>query len=154
MMQNPVTPEYWQQQSRAVVEATASGATSASGAVDVRQVGLARAELLRRDQEYSEGQEAGRRAWEAEREQSRRTFEIKMFEAAGNRAAIQQEHEEKLARMQANTAREAALIQAQATEKAAETQTKVARGAAAAAVAAAVAAFLSLAVTVALAWIK
>jgi hypothetical protein len=116
--------------------------------------GAAQAELLRRDREYAEAQEDGRRRWEAEREQSRRTFEIDLFQAAGNRAAVQQEHEEKLARMQADVAREAALIQAQATESAAERQIQVGRWSAAAAVAAAFAALLSLAVTVVLSWMK
>jgi hypothetical protein len=77
-----------------------------------------------------------------------------MFEAAGNRIAIQQDHEERLVNMQAATAREAAAVQAQTTEKAADKQVRVARWSAAAAIAAVVAAMLSLAVTVALPLMK
>ena len=139
---------------RSRLEALASGITSPSGTPSPSAVGEARTELLREDQEYAEGQEASRRLWEDEREQSRRSFEIKMFEAAGNRAAIQQEHDEKLANLQAAAAKEAAVIQAQATEKAADKQVKVARWSAAAAIAAAVAALLSLAVTLALSLMK
>jgi hypothetical protein len=103
--------------------------------------------LARRDREHAEKQEQSRRAYEDERDASRRDFELKMFEAAGNRAAVQQEHDEKLARMQADAAREAAIIQAQATEQSAERQVRVARWSAVAAIAAAFAAFLSLTVT-------
>jgi Fe2+ transport system protein B len=144
------SPESWKTADRGVVEEYASGLNT----IDTRVIGLARAELVRRDQEYAQEREDDRRHWEDEREQSRRTFEIKMFEAAGSRAAIQQEHDEKLARMQADAAQEAALIQAQATERAAERQIQVGRWSAAAVVAAAVAALLSLAVTVVLSWMK
>jgi hypothetical protein len=68
-----------------------------SGSFPLR--GACKAELIRRDREYAEEREQSRRAYEDQREGERREFEIKMFEAAGNRAAVQQEHDEKLARM-------------------------------------------------------
>jgi hypothetical protein len=130
---------------RASLEVTANGPTHFSGTRSIEEVGLAKAEIIRRDREYAEQQEQSRRAYEDQREASRRDFEIRIFQAAGNRAAVQQQHEEKLARMQADAAREAATIQARATEQAAERQVKIARWAAVAAMAAAVAAFISLA---------
>lgn len=121
----------------------------ASGYVDPPTQGAAKAELSRRDRDYTETQEISRREYEDQREASRREFEVKVFVAAGNRAAVQQEHEEKLARMQADAAREAATIQAQATEHAAERQVRVARWSAYAAMGAAIAALISLVVTAA-----
>jgi hypothetical protein len=67
-----------------MVEATASGAT-----VDVRQVGLARAELIRCDREYTEAQE-----------QSRRRFEVGLFNAEGERDTKRKEFEEALTQRQ------------------------------------------------------
>jgi hypothetical protein len=56
---------------------------------DFPNLGAARVELLRRDNEYAEQQE-----------RSRRTFETDMFEAVGKREAARQEFEEKLAQRQ------------------------------------------------------
>jgi len=131
---------------RADVEQIAHSIVS-TGVVSAEEAAEARAELIRRDREYDEKRERDRRAYEDAREASRREFEIKRFTAEGNRAATQQQHEERLAQMQAGAAREAASIQARATERAAERQVKVASWSAAAAIAAATAAFASLAVT-------
>jgi hypothetical protein len=70
------TREYWRTAEREQVEQYATGRHTS----DTFVVGLARAELARRDQEWSEEQEADRRAWEAEREQSRRQFETELAE--------------------------------------------------------------------------
>src|SRR5579862_4676392 len=107
-------PEYWRRANRSEVEAWASAATSASGAVNVRVLGLARAELVRRDGEYAEQQEQSRRDYEDRREADRRDFEIKRFELEGRRLSDQQEQQERLAKMQVEAAREAAAIQAEA----------------------------------------
>jgi hypothetical protein len=48
-----------------MVEATARGVTSSSGQVNVRHLGLARVELIRRDQEDAEQQERSRRDFES-----------------------------------------------------------------------------------------
>ena len=68
------TREYWRTADREPVEQYAIGRHTS----DTFVVGLARAELARRDQEWSEEQEADRCAWEAEREQSRRQFETEL----------------------------------------------------------------------------
>ena len=77
-------PEYWRQADRAELEAQTSAATR-TGAVNARAVGLARAELVRRDGEYAEQQEQSRRDYEDRREADRREFEIKRFELEGRR---------------------------------------------------------------------
>ena len=93
---------------RAEVETIASGRTSASSRLDVGELGAARAELVRRDQEYAEQQE-----------QSRRQFEIELFNSQGAREVQrkqfeqeltkqQMDHASKLAREQLDTARSAA----------------------------------------------
>ena len=64
MAQSSGTADYWREQDRALVELTASGATGAAGMVDVRQLGLARAELYRRNREDAEQQEHSRREFE------------------------------------------------------------------------------------------
>jgi len=138
--------------SRAQLEEIAHGSMYSAGTQSAQDVAMAKVELIRRDREFAEAQEQSRRAYEDQREATRREFEIKMFEAAGNRAAVQQQHAEKLAQMQANAARDAATIQAQATQQSAERQVRVARWSAYAAIAAAIAALLSLAVTVAGLW--
>jgi hypothetical protein len=56
---------------RAEVEAIASGRTTSTGRLDVRELGSARAELARRDQEYAEQQEEAHREFEREMERSR-----------------------------------------------------------------------------------
>jgi hypothetical protein len=65
MTHTPETPEYWRDQDRHVVEAIASGVMTRSGAVNVVQLGLAKAELIRRDREHAEEQERSRRDFES-----------------------------------------------------------------------------------------
>ena len=65
MTHRPQTADYWRERERDWVEAVASGATSPSGSVDVRQLGLARAELIRRDREHAEQQEQKRQDFES-----------------------------------------------------------------------------------------
>jgi hypothetical protein len=65
MTHGPDTADYWREQERHLVEATASGATNPSGQVNVRQLGLAKAELIRRDREHAEQQERSRRDFES-----------------------------------------------------------------------------------------
>jgi hypothetical protein len=65
MTEDPNTAAYWREQDRALVEATARGVTSSSGQVNVRHLGLARVELIRRDQEDAEQQERSRRDFES-----------------------------------------------------------------------------------------
>jgi hypothetical protein len=65
------------------------------------QVGEARAELLRRDQEYAEAQELSRREYEDDRAATRREFEERLMQR-------QMEHASRLAEEQLNTARAAA----------------------------------------------
>jgi hypothetical protein len=60
----------WRDMDRAEVEAIASG-RAAGARLDVRELGAARAELVRRDQEYAEQQEQARREFEREMEGSR-----------------------------------------------------------------------------------
>jgi hypothetical protein len=61
---------------RAEVEAIASGRTNASGQLDVRLLGSARAELVRRDEEYAEKQEKIRQDFEREMERTRTEREM------------------------------------------------------------------------------
>src|SRR5436309_14572199 len=84
---------------RATLEMMASGVTSAAGYLDPTKLGLAKAELIRRDREYAEQQEQSRRSYEDQREANRLTSESEMFNASGKRAVIQQQQAEKLARM-------------------------------------------------------
>jgi hypothetical protein len=65
MTHRPDTADYWREQPREVVEAIASGVRSAGGAVNVVQVGLAKAELIRRDRENAEQEERSRRDFES-----------------------------------------------------------------------------------------
>ena len=60
----------WREMDRADVEAIASGRTT-GGRLDVRELGSARAELVRRDQEYAEEQEKARQEFEREMERGR-----------------------------------------------------------------------------------
>jgi hypothetical protein len=60
----PDIADYRREQNREVVEATASGVRSVGGAVSVIQLGLAKAELIRRDREHAEQQERSRRDFE------------------------------------------------------------------------------------------
>jgi len=61
MTHSPESAEYWREQDRHVVEAVASGVMTRGGAVSVVQLGLAKAELIRRDREHTEEQEHTRR---------------------------------------------------------------------------------------------
>jgi hypothetical protein len=65
MTHSPETADYWREQDRDMVEATASGVTSPSGTINMRQLGLARVELNRRNREYAEQQEQSRRDFES-----------------------------------------------------------------------------------------
>ena len=85
----------WRDMDRAEVEAIASGRTSASGQLDVRALGSARAELVRRDQEYAEQQEKIRQEFEremekirTEREKDRQAFDASL--AVDSREAARQ----------------------------------------------------------------
>jgi hypothetical protein len=59
------TAAYWREQDRGRVEAIASGIMYPGGRVDLRQLGLARVELIRRDREDAEQQERLRRDFES-----------------------------------------------------------------------------------------
>jgi hypothetical protein len=60
------TAAYWREQDRARVEEVASGITRYNGAfLNPRQMGLAKAELMRRDREDAEQQERSRRDFES-----------------------------------------------------------------------------------------
>ena len=122
---------------RAEVEAIASGRIATSGRLDVRELGSARAELARRDQEYSEQQEKAHQEFEREMERSR-------IEREKNR----QEFDAALARENREAAREAVRLQAEATREAAERQIRIGRLAAWAAVASALAAMFAFAITI------
>jgi hypothetical protein len=98
----------WRDMDRAEVEAIASGRTTTSGQLNVRDLGSARAELVRRDEEYAEQQEKIRQQFEqeiertrTEREMSRQDFEEKLVQRQIDHAAT-------LAREQLNTAQAAA----------------------------------------------
>ena len=69
----------WRDANRAEVELWASTARLASGQGN-DQVGEARAELLRRDQEYAEAQELSRREYEDDRAATRREFEERLMQ--------------------------------------------------------------------------
>jgi hypothetical protein len=133
----------WRDMDRAEVEAIASGRTSASGQLDVRALGSARAELVRRDQEYAEQQEKIRQEFEremekirTEREKDRQAFDASL--AVDSREAARQ-----AARVQSDAAKEAAKLQVAATREVAQRQIRIGWLAAGAAVAAAIAAAAS-----------
>jgi len=85
MTHTPDKPEYWRDQDRAVVEAVASGVMTHSGTVNVVQLGLAKAELIRRDREHVEAQEQSRQLFELHCDTNRVNHDLKMFEEAGLR---------------------------------------------------------------------
>ena len=59
------TAAYWREQDRPRVEEVANQPASHSGqSLDPRQIGLAKADLIRRDREYTEQQERSRRSFE------------------------------------------------------------------------------------------
>jgi hypothetical protein len=127
----------WRDMDRAEVEAIASGRTTSNGRLDVRELGGARAELVRRDQEYAEQQEEAHREFEREMERSRteREKNRQQFDAA-------------FARENREVARETVRLQAEATREAVERQIRIGRLAAWAAVASALAAMFAVAVTI------
>ncbi len=98
----------WRDMDRAEVEAIASGRTT-GGRLDVRELGAARAELVRRDQEYAEQQEKIRQEFEREIERSR-----------AEREKSRQEFDAALARENREAARETAKLQAAAIREATE----------------------------------
>jgi hypothetical protein len=126
----------WREMDRAEIEAIASGRTT-GGRLDVRELGSARAELVRRDQEYSEQQEKARQEFEREVERSRT-----------EREKSQQEFDTALAREHREAEHGAARLQAEATREAAEQQMRIGRLAVWTAVASAIAAFAAAVVTV------
>ena len=122
---------------RAEVEAIASGRTITSGRLDVSELGSARAELVRRDQEYAEQQEKIRQEFEREMERSR-----------SEREKSRQELDAALARENRETTKEAVRLLANATRETAERQVRILRLATWAAVASALAALFALAITI------
>ena len=126
----------WREMDRAEVEAIASGRTT-GGRLDVRELGSARAELVRRDQEYAEEQEKARQEFEREMERSR-------IERERRREGF----DTQLARENREAEREAAGLHTEATREAAERQIRIARMAVWAVVASAFAAMFALAVTI------
>jgi hypothetical protein len=127
----------WRDMDRAEVEAIASGRTTTSGRLDVGELGSARAELARRDQEYAEEQEKARQEFERDLERSRT-----------EREKSRQEFDAALVRENREAAKEAVSHQAEATRQAAERQMRIGRLAAWAAITSAVAAFAAVAVTI------
>ena len=101
----------WRDMDRAEVEAIASGRTLPSGRLGVEEVGSARAELVRRDQEYAEQQEK-----------------------------IRQEFDAALAGENREAARQVAQMLSEAAKEVSERQIRIGRQAVRAAVAAAIAA--------------
>jgi hypothetical protein len=100
--------ETWRQMDRVLLETYAARLPIDSG----RSVGLARAEVIRRDREYTQQQERGRD-----------NFELKMFDKVDMREAARHEFEEKLAQRQMDHASELAKEQldtAQAAARAAK----------------------------------
>jgi hypothetical protein len=91
----------WREVPRAELETIASATTNAAAFVDQKDLGEARAELVRRDREYAEAQEQSRRKYEDERAATRREFEEQLMRR-------QMEHASNLAEEQLNTARSAA----------------------------------------------
>src|SRR5215472_7343522 len=104
----------WRDMARAEVEAIASGSTSTSGRLDIRAIGDARAELVRRDQEYADQQERIRQEFERELERTRT-----------ERETNRQQFDASLAHENRQAAEEAAKLQAAATREAAERQIRV-----------------------------
>ena len=127
----------WHEMDRAEIEAIASGRTITSGRLDVRELGNARAELARRDQEYAEQQEKIRQEFERGIERSR-----------SEREKSRQEFDAALAHENREAAKEAVRSLADATWEAAERQVWILRLAAWAAVASAFAALFALAITI------
>jgi hypothetical protein len=126
----------WRDMDRAEVEAIASGRTT-GGRLDVGELGSARAELVRRDQEYAEQQEEIRQEFEREVERSRT-----------ERENSRQEFDAALARENREAAKQAVTLQAEAMREAAERQMRIGRLAMWGAVASALAALFAVAITI------
>jgi hypothetical protein len=126
----------WRDMDRSEVEAVASGRTT-GGRLDVGELGAARAELARRDQEYAEQQEQARQEFEREMERSR-----------AEREKTRQEFDASVARENRKAARETAKLQAAAMREAAERQIRIVTLAVWAVVASAFAAMFAFAITV------
>jgi hypothetical protein len=126
----------WRDMDRAEVEAIASGRAT-GGRLDVRELGAARAELARRDQEYAEQQEQARQEFEREMERSRT-----------ERETSQQQFDASLARENREAARETAKLQAATTREAAERQIRIVTLAVWSAVASALTAMFAAAITI------
>lgn len=139
----------WRDRDRAEVEMIASGLTSNSGRLNVAEVGQARAELVRRDHEYAETQEASRRDFEREMEQKRHDREMSRQALDASLAVESREAARQAARIQSDAAKEAANLQATATREAAERQVRAGRLAVGAAVASAIAALAAAFVAIA-----
>jgi len=86
----------------AEVEAIASGRTSTSGRVDLNELGSARADLARRDQESAE-----------ELEKIRQEFEREMERIRSDREKARQKFDASFAHESREAAREAARLQAE-----------------------------------------
>jgi hypothetical protein len=126
----------WRDMNRAEVEAIASGRAT-GGRLDVRELGAARAELVRRDQEYAEQQEQARQEFEREMEGSR-----------AERDKTRQEFDAALAGENREAARETAKLQAAAIREAAERQIRIVTLALWSAVASALAAMFAAAISI------
>jgi hypothetical protein len=126
----------WRDMDRAEVEAIASGRAT-GGRLDVRELGAARAELVRRDQEYAEQQEQARQEFEREMEASR-----------AEREKARQEFDAAVARENRDGARETAKLQGAAIREAAERQIRIVTLAVWAAIASAVAAMFVAAIAI------
>jgi hypothetical protein len=126
----------WRDMDRAEVEAIASGRAT-GGRLDVSELGAARAELVRRDQEYAEQQEQARQEFEREMEGSR-----------AEREKTRQEVDAAVARENRDAARETVRLQAAPMQEAAERQIRIVTLAMWAAIASAVAAIAAVVVAI------
>jgi hypothetical protein len=89
------------------------------GNANFQSQGAARAELVRRDREYAEEQERSRRAYEDQRDATRRDFEREMFNAEGDRDVKRKQFEAALAERQMAHATALATDQVSAAQSAA-----------------------------------
>jgi hypothetical protein len=126
----------WRDMDRAEVEAIASGRAT-GGRLDVKELGAARAELVRWDQEYAEQQEKIRQKFEREIERSR-----------AEREKSRQEFDAALARENHEAARETGKLQAETTREATERPTRIVTLAVWSAAASALAAIFAAAITI------
>src|SRR5262245_52686854 len=104
-MPNPLqTRDYWRTADEEQVEQYASGLIT----TDSFAIGLARAELKRRDREYAEAQEAERQKFQRERFDAEADLEVKRRQFDKALADEQMSHAARLAAEQHDTARSAA----------------------------------------------